>query len=334
VLAVPLTLIAISGLVWFLMHRAPSPSPSAELTQKRLTFNASENPVESGAISPDGKYLAYSDQAGIHVKLLSTGEERLIPKPTGASADPGWGVDSWFPDGTQLLADTWQPACTADEPCGGGHHSMWSVSLLGQSPRELREGAGAWEVSPDGTRIAFSPAEGSDLVRQIWVMGMRGDNPQEVFALEGKQWFNSVHWSPDGQRLAYLRVQAAPYIYGSSIETCDLKGANRTVVVGDTEPWLRDFCWLPDGRIVYSRLESPDSDDDNLWQTGIDTRSGAPIGKPKRVTQWAGSYLWGLTASADGKRLTVRKATNQAQVYVGGTHGRRHANESASAADQ
>jgi uncharacterized protein with WD repeat len=46
------------------------PKPSAELTQKRLTFNSSENPVMSDAISPDGKYLAYSDPAGIHVKLL------------------------------------------------------------------------------------------------------------------------------------------------------------------------------------------------------------------------------------------------------------------------
>jgi Tol biopolymer transport system component len=149
------------------------------------------------------------------------------------------------------------------------------------------------------------------------MMDIRGDNPQEVFALEGKQRFNSVHWSPDGQRLAYLRVQAAPDIYGSSIETCDLKGANRTVVVPDTEPWLRDFCWLPDGRIVYSRLESPDSDDDNLWQIGIDTRSGTPIGKAKRVTQWAGSYLRGLSTSADGRSLVFQKTTQQAQAYLG-----------------
>jgi serine/threonine protein kinase/DNA-binding winged helix-turn-helix (wHTH) protein len=94
VLAVPLTLIAISGLVWFLMHRAPSPSPSAELTQKRLTFNSSENVVQSSAISPDGKYLAYSDRAAIHVKLLSTGEERLISRPAGVPAGASWDVAS------------------------------------------------------------------------------------------------------------------------------------------------------------------------------------------------------------------------------------------------
>ena len=95
-------LVVLAGLAWFVMRR--SPKPSAELTQKRLTFNSSENPVESSAISPDGKYLAYSDPAGIHVKLLSSGDERLIPRPAGVPVGANWGVASWFPDSTQLLA--------------------------------------------------------------------------------------------------------------------------------------------------------------------------------------------------------------------------------------
>ena len=144
--AIAAMLVVGAVVAWFLMRR--SPQPSAELTQKRLTFNPSENAVQTDAISPDGKYLAYSDGAGIHVKLLSTGDERVIPLPAGVPPGASWSLDSWFPDGTQLLADTAGAAA---------HHSMWTVSILGQSPRELREGAGAWEVSPDGTRIAFSP---------------------------------------------------------------------------------------------------------------------------------------------------------------------------------
>ena len=49
-----------------------------------------------------------------------------------------------------------------------------------------------------------------------------------------------------------------------------------------------DFCWLPDGRIVYARQESPDSDDGNLWQVGIDNHAGTPTGEPRRITQVAG----------------------------------------------
>jgi len=146
-------------------------------------------------------------------------------------------------------------------------------------------------------------------------MGNQRDNPQKVLALWENDSLDHVHWSPDGQRLAYIRIQRTPETY--SIETCDLKGANRTVVVPASDLWQEDLCWLRDGRIVYSRQDSPNSSDDNLWQIGIDSQSGTPAGKPKRVTQWAGSYLRGLSASADGKRLTLHKASYQMQVYVG-----------------
>jgi DNA-binding winged helix-turn-helix (wHTH) protein/Tol biopolymer transport system component len=307
---------ALVALVWFLLHRPPK--PSAELTQKRLTFNSSESPVESDAISPDGKYLAYSDPAGIYVKLLSTNEERLIPRPGGVPADAYWHLDSWFPDGARLLADANQR---------GGHKSMWTLSVLGQFPRELREGASGFGVSQDGTHIAFGRIGKSGYVREIWVMGSQGDNPQNVLAVGENESLGSVQWSPNGQRLGYIRTQrSAADSYQYSIETCDLKGTSRTVVVSvdagcACESELSDFCWLPDGRIVYSRRETRDSHhdviDSNLWQIVIDNNTGASIGKPKRVTQWAGASLWGLSASADGKRLVLRKATLQSQVYLG-----------------
>ena len=275
-----------AAVAWFVMRR--SPTPSAELTQKRLTFNPSENPIQSGAISPDGKYLAYSDAAGIHVKLLSTGDERVIPLPAGVPPGASWFLDSWFPDGTQLLADTAGAAA---------HHSMWTVSILGRSPRELREGAGAYEVSPDGRSIVFSPGVAPEEFDEIWVMGIHGDNPQKVLALGEHEWLDNVHWSPDGQRLAYLKGQRsdtgpnAAELVRSSIETCDLKGASRTVVVPYSTLWESDFCWLRDGRIIYSRRESLDPNDDNLWQISVDGQAGTPAGNPKRVTQWAGSGL-------------------------------------------
>jgi Tol biopolymer transport system component len=332
-LAVLLALITASGLLWFLRHRAPPPQPPAELIQKRLTFNSSENFVQSNAISPDGKYVAYSDPAGIHVKLLSTGEERLIPKPAGVSANTGLVVASWFPHSTQLLVNTWQ---------SGGNYSMWTVSMVGLSPREPREGAGAWAVSPDATRIAFAPSAASTatfagtypsevpsriafvpsvastagLPREVWVIGIQGDKPKEVLALGENEWIGPLHWSPDGQRLAYIRTQRTPERYRTSIETCDLNGANRTVVAG-SDLGLADFSWLPDGRIVYSRQDSAGLNDANLWQIGIDGHAGTPIGEPKRITQSAGSTFWGFSASADGKRLALVKTTFQGQVYLG-----------------
>jgi serine/threonine protein kinase/Tol biopolymer transport system component len=298
------------ALGWLLLRRPAAPPP--ELTQKRLTSNSSENPIRSGTISPDGKYLAYSDAAGIHLKLLSSGDERLVPRPAGVPAGAYLGVASWFPDGTQLLANAVELS---------GHSSLWTVSVLGQAPRELREHAWDGLVSPDGTQILFFPEPGPSFeVRELWLMGSQGDNPQKVLALEEQESFGSYDLSPDGRRLAFVRMRQTKWgiPQGVSIETCDLKGANRTVVVTSSDPErsLGDLCWLRDGRIVYVR-QGLGGFPGNLWQIGVDGRTGAPIGKPKGLTQWTETGIQWLSASADGKQLAVLKWTYQRQVYLG-----------------
>ena len=308
--AVALMAIFLIALGWLLLRRPAAPPP--ELTQRRLTSNSSENPVQSGTISPDGKYLAYSDAAGIHLKLLSSGEERLVPRPAGIPAGAYLSVASWFPDGTQLLADAAELS---------GHVSMWTVSVLGQAPRELREHAWGGLVSPDGTQMLFYAEPGPSFeVRELWVMGSQGDNPQKVLALEERETFGSYSWSPDGRRLAFVKRRQTKWgvPQGVSIETCDLKGANRSVVVTNSEPGksLGDFCWLRDGRIVYAR-QSLGGIPGNLWQISVDGRTGAPIGKPKTLTQWAETGIDWLSQSADGKRLALLKWTYQRQVYLG-----------------
>jgi len=293
---------------WFLMHRPPK--PSTELTQKRLTFNSSENPIETQAISPDGKYLAYSDPTGIHVRLLATEEDRLISRPAGIPADAWWIVFSWFPDGTQLLAGA------RDE---GVHKSIWTVSVLGQSPRKLREDAFGYEVSPDGTHIAFQSATSDQPPREIWVMGSRGDNPHKILGLPANEhlYWLKVHWSPDGRRLAYIRSREQANTRQDFIETCDLTGANRTAVMPDMNVVAEDFRWLSDGRIVYAREDSPGDGNSNLWEIGIDNHAGTPIGKTKRITSGGGSFIRRMNVSADGKRLALLKLTDQWQTFLG-----------------
>lgn len=207
---------------------------------------------------------------------------------------------------------------------------MWMISMLGQAARKLREGATAWDVSPDGEHIAFFPA--SSYKSEIWVMSRQGDNPQKVLASGENEWFDDVRWSPDGRRLAYLR-QPRTTGAGIAIETSDLSGAHRTVVVSNSELSLADFCWLPD-QIIYSRQETPGSVDTNLWQIGIGSQTATPIGKPKRLTRWAGSYLTNLYASRDGKRLVLQKTTSQGAGLSRTTRGRRDALKPSTAANE
>src|SRR5205823_9722660 len=142
-------------------------------------------------------YLAYSDLGGIHVKLLSTNEERLIARPAGVSAFAFWDVASWFPDGTQLLSNLTEP---------DGQSSIWAVSVLGQSPRKLRDDAFGFDVSPDAIKIAFAPHRAfpsqlhgfSSAAREIWVMGSQGENAEKVISVGQNESLTSAHWYPDG----------------------------------------------------------------------------------------------------------------------------------------
>src|SRR5260370_22376873 len=66
---------------WFARRQPSSPPAARELKWRQLTNNSIENRVTSGAISPDGKYLAYGDTKEMYIKVIETGVTRDIAKP-------------------------------------------------------------------------------------------------------------------------------------------------------------------------------------------------------------------------------------------------------------
>ena len=92
-----------------------------------------ENPLNLGAVSPDGKYLGYGDQNGSHLELIQTGEVRDIPQPEGQALDlDNWWPNARFPDSTKFIASGW---------VSGQSGSSWVISVVGGPPRKLRDDA-------------------------------------------------------------------------------------------------------------------------------------------------------------------------------------------------
>jgi serine/threonine protein kinase len=91
------------SIAWMATRRSSSGPPQPK--ERWLTTNPSDNPVLQGIISPDGKQLAYSDQLGMHLRLIGTGEKRTIPQPPGPAPDrSGWWPNAWLPDGSKFIA--------------------------------------------------------------------------------------------------------------------------------------------------------------------------------------------------------------------------------------
>ena len=303
--------VVIAGAVLaYWLTRPPAPPP--ELKERRLTFNPSENAVTESAISPDGKYLAYGDRTGMHLKLIQTGETLNIPQPQGPAPDPGsWFPNGWFPDGSKFISAGLE---------AGQRPSGWVVSVMGGPPRKLRDDADVWSVSPDGTLIAFGTGLSFMRSREIWLMDPQGEEPHRLVAGSEDDGFFWAAWSPDGRRVAYQRYHRTPDKLECSIETRDLKGGQPTLVLSD--PRLCDtdikFLWFPGGRFVYFMAEPERVRREmNLWEVRVDTRTGEPVSKPRRITNWAEALVIGISGTSDGKQLAVSKFSAQADVYVG-----------------
>jgi DNA-binding winged helix-turn-helix (wHTH) protein/Tol biopolymer transport system component len=298
------------GLFWLL---APRPMSNRHLTEQRVTSNSPEAPVKFAIISPDGKYVAYSDPTGLYLRVIATGETRRWSVPKDFIANPS----SWFPDGTHLLVTCWEGPMQRP--------SLWKLSVLGGDPRKLIDDGGPGSVSPDGTRIAFVaslPYWGSE----IWVMSADGSNPHRVaVATQSGQpggfrgrIFKPV-WSPNSQKIACAeRHEVAvpdPVANVSSVWTRDADGKDLQVIVKDA-PLGTGLAWTPDGRVLFSSRESRDErDDEGIRSIRVDELTGKPIGQPQVVTDGSGR-IGGMSTTSDGKRLLLWRMNSPVQAFI------------------
>jgi Tol biopolymer transport system component/DNA-binding winged helix-turn-helix (wHTH) protein len=284
---------------WHAGHRT---ARAFQPKETRLTDNSEDAPIDSGAISPDGKLLAYSDLRGLYVKQIATGETQRLAFPTGSRA---YGL-SWLTDGNHVLVTT--VAGPREKP------SLWVTSVFGGNPVKLTDDAERARVSPDGKQIAF--LRGDFWQQELWLMNPDGSQQKKVAALP--EWVVAPPvWSPDSKKLAYLReiMQAGYWRTDLVLEVID-------PVKGTTETILRDnrlsagLAWLPDWRILFAFSEGPPNPGDtNIWSLRIDERTGKRIGDPVRVTSGPDSRPT-LEASADGKRLIFLRKNEEPAIYV------------------
>jgi DNA-binding winged helix-turn-helix (wHTH) protein/Tol biopolymer transport system component len=267
--------------------------------ETQLTTNSSEASVTAAAISPDGKYLAYADSAGLYVRVSRTGEMHPISIPTASVV----GGLSWFPDGTRLLATVAGLQPNVD--------SVWVISIFGQSAVKLLDGGNQAAVSPDGSQIVFVRGKG----KELWLMAANGESPHRIL-VTANEYLASPVWGWDGKHLAYGRVFSDVGKVDTVVETLDLETGKITVSFSD--PDITSGIPLPDGRLVYSRNEVISGQSGaSLLEANTDPSSGRVVGKPRQLARWPGCSISALGVTSDGKHLVALKGLAQADVYVG-----------------
>jgi eukaryotic-like serine/threonine-protein kinase len=149
---------------WFARHRGTQSKVTQASTPRRLTSNPTENPISVSAISPDGKYLAYSDKTGTYLRLMSTGEvHSLMSKNNDVQ------YLSWYPDSTRMLI-SWPPSPAAKM-------GLWVMPIVGGNPRQLSDEGWSASVSPDGSQIVFlKTAVFGGTAEELWLMRADGSD--------------------------------------------------------------------------------------------------------------------------------------------------------------
>ncbi len=104
-----------------------------------------------------------------------------------------------------------------------------------------------------------------------------------------------------------------------AIETCDVQGDHRSLVLSESRLWgpngLSEVYWLPDGRIIYSLFDRFSYPDSSIWAVAADPESGKPIGHPARLANVVGVGSE-FRASADGGRLIYGSQRQTDAVYL------------------
>jgi hypothetical protein len=202
----------------------------------RLT-NSDDLGKYNPAWSPDGSKIAFLSRFGTYnyeLKVINADGSNQRTLTTVNPAYPSRGIDlglSWSPDGGKIA-----------------FNSLWDIftinidgsNLVNLTNNPVEEGEPAW--SPDGSKIAFTkmiafPSDPGHYFAVVHLMNPDGSN---VVPTENYGWHaNKAHWSPDGQRFAYLFDD----YQGPGVGLLAISDGGIL-----SEEYVWSFDWSPDGR--------------------------------------------------------------------------------------
>ncbi|MFH8610699.1 amidohydrolase family protein [Streptomyces sp. NPDC018029] len=233
------------------------PRPTVPLSFTRVTNGAA-------TLSPAADRLVVEAQATLW-SLPRTGGEAVPLTPPGL--EPNRPV--YAPDGTSVAFCAYQD---------GGFH-IWTMRVDGSRLRQRTDGpwddrGPAW--SPDGSRIAFASERGGDPVRggsyRIHVLDLASGGLTRVTGRPGQEgpsqdgpWEDfDPTWSPDGERLLFVRAKSVTTGQGTTLEARTVAavpaGGAGPVTVVHTETATAQVmtpALAPDGhRLAYLRTTS------------------------------------------------------------------------------
>jgi len=261
--------------------------------------------IQSQAISPDGKHLAYNlTENGKHslwIKDILTGSGTMVRPPM----DTVYYDLTFSPDGSYVYYDT----PVKDRP----NRTVFRVPSAGGEPQPI-----AYDVvspltfSPDQQRIAFvrlRPGETS-----IVLANSDGSGSERVLSSRSnttgyETWASSLSWSPDGLRIAICGVRIIDGRYTRELIEVNVADGSEQIIASPGWGYLDDVVWLSDQSGLIVRARETHASPWQIWRVAY------PSGEVSRVTNDLNDYD-DPVLSADSRLLAVTKLVGNWNIWL------------------
>jgi len=310
---------AIVAGVWFAnlgTSAPPAANPAVPLQIQPVTFTGN---TLLGALSPDGKFVAYlrrepQDAVDMSLwvrQLTSESDVQIVPVVPGRTY-VGLAVT---PDGSYVDFVAQEKGVTQPD--------LWRVPFLGGTPRRIV--TSVWSATgwaPDGKHMAFirTKAGGSETESSVVVADADGSNERIVLTRQPPARLASTlsvtvsiarpSWSSDGRSLLVLGSSALPERQGRSAELVliDVESGTETRAVPLEKISHIDAAWVDDRyALVHGILPGRTQ---ALYRADLETGSLVP------VTQDIAQY-YGVGLTADRQAAVSTRIDFRSGIWVG-----------------
>ena len=275
------------------------PSHFRNIKMSRVTTSGR---ASGAAISPDGRYVAYTEWEGDQQKLWLRQVATSSTVQVASSITIG-GKVTFSPDGNYLYC----VALTQTDP----EPAIYRMPALGGVSQKLIAGVNSSvAISPDGKRLAFERdyPQGESA---ILVANADGSEERKLAVRQSPKFFLSAAWSPDGKKLACVgQGRDSEGFYGDVVEL-GLEGGEQRPITDRRWALIDEVVWLSDGSgLMMTASEKTDSSN-LLWLISY------PGGDSRRVTTDLSNY-WALSVTKDSSILvtSLQERVSDTNLYI------------------
>jgi serine/threonine protein kinase/Tol biopolymer transport system component len=303
--AVILLLLAAAGFgiysLFFSARRVPF--QNIKISKVSGTHNA-----QLGAMSPDGKYLAYvlNDEGSESLWLRHLASESNVQ--IVAPQHVQFRALRFSPDGSHIYYSHTQLASGQ----ASQEFDLYRIPVLGGTPQLLVKDVDTNpSFSPDGQRFVFMRANDPDPGKyHLLIANADGSDEKSIFTGRMDKLLADSAWSPDGKAIAGTVIDQTNNSF-SAVVSIDPNTGNQKTISRPQYTGLFNVSWLPDGRALAVTFSTPEAFF-GRQQVGL---ISYPDGKFRPITADTNDYTT-LSVSADGTTIATVMRESMRDVYV------------------